>query len=275
MGYDSCSMNKPFDQLPDVASQFDPRGIALHSVGIRQLRLPVRLLTPAGTEQTVVAVADLGVDIEADQRGTHMSRLVETLYEWASEPREPQAVRLLLQLTQERLNSRRAHLLLRFPYFIPLNAPITGVSGLLDVEVEWDCALNNGASCSTSLFIFPAMTLCPCSKEISDYGAHNQRAIVRLWIQTRDRHPRLPEEYLPLVQESSSALVYPVLKRPDEKYITERTYDTPRFVEDVAREMVLRLQNRSELRWFRVECESIESIHNHNAFAVYESPRPK
>lgn len=268
-------MKKVSHSLPDVASQPDLRGIALHTVGIRHLRLPLRLMTPAGTEQAVVAVADLGVDIEADQRGTHMSRLVETLYEWSSAPHAPQEVRALLQLTQERLNSRRAHLILRFPYFIPLSAPVTGTRGLLDIEVEWDCALVNGASCSTSLFVFPSMTLCPCSKEISDYGAHNQRAFVRLWVQTRDQHPRLPDDYLTLVQESSSALVYPVLKRPDEKYITERTYETPRFVEDVAREMVLRLQNRQELRWFRVECESIESIHNHNAFAVYESPRPK
>lgn len=267
-------MKKHVD-LPDVASERDTRGVALHAVGIRGLRLPLRLIGGAGAEQTVIAVADLSVDIDAEQRGTHMSRLVSTLYEWASAPQSPGSVQTLLQLTQERLQSRRAHLKLQFPYFITLQAPVTGTPGLLDVEVEWDCTLNNGASSAVSFFAFPAMTLCPCSKEISDYGAHNQRAIVRLWLRTKDRQPRLPEPYLPLVQESVSALVYPVLKRPDEKYVTERSYDTPRFVEDVARELTLRLQSREELCWFRVECESIESIHNHNAFAVYESPRGK
>lgn len=267
-------MKKHVD-LPDVASERDRRGVALHAVGIRGLRLPIRLIGEAQTEQTVIAVADLSVDIDAEQRGTHMSRLVSTLYEWASTPQSPESVRALLQLTQERLRSRRAHLKLRFPYFLTVYAPATQASGLLDVDVEWDCTLNNGASMAESHFAFPAMTLCPCSKEISDYGAHNQRAIVRLWLRTKDRLPRLPEAYLPLVQESASALVYPVLKRPDEKYITERSYETPRFVEDVARELTLRLQSREELCWFRVECESIESIHNHNAFAVYESPRGK
>lgn len=268
-------MKKGVSHLPDVASERDSRGVILHAVGIRGLRLPLKLLGGDGAEQTVVAVADLSVDVDEEQRGTHMSRLVSTLYEWASEPRTPDAVRTLLQRTQEHLQSRRAHVKLQFPYFVKVYAPATQTPGLLDIEVSWDCALNNGASCAESHFAFPAMTLCPCSKEISDYGAHNQRAIVRLWFRTKDRHPRLPEAYLPIVQESVSALVYPVLKRPDEKFITERSYETPRFVEDVVRELVLQLQAREELCWFRVECESIESIHNHNAFAMYESAHTK
>ncbi len=268
-------MRSAFEQLPDVAMETDARGVALQAVGIRELRLPLRLVTPTGAEQAVVAHAELSVDIEASRRGTHMSRLMETLYEWASQPRSPASVRELLQLTQERLGSRRAHLRLRFPYFVSLPAPITGVQGLLDIEVEWDAQLNNGASCSTTFFEVPVLTLCPCSKAISDFGAHNQRALVRLWLQTKDRMPLLPDGYLPLIEQSVSALVYPVLKRPDEKFVTERSYATPRFVEDVVRELVIRLQGREELRWFRVECESIESIHNHNAFALYEEPRPK
>lgn len=261
--------------LPDVASEQDPRGVALHAVGIRGLRLPVRLNTPHGETQQVIAVADLSVDIEADQRGAHMSRLVESLYEWASAPRTPAEVKQLLRETRDRLNSRAARLRMQFPYFLQVPAPVTQTPGLLDVEVEWECQLNNGASYAVSHFVFPAMTLCPCSKAISEYGAHNQRALVRLWLQTKDKLPRLPDDYLPLVQESASSLVYPVLKRPDEKFVTEYSYENPRFVEDVARELTLRLTEREELSWFRVECESIESIHNHNAFAMYESPRRK
>ncbi len=261
--------------LPDVAAETDPRGVALHAVGIRGLRLPIPLRTPSDTVQQVIALADLSVDIEAEQRGAHMSRLVEALYEWASEPRTPADVKTLLANTRDRLNSRSAQLQMRFPYFLQLPAPVTQTPGWLDVEVEWECRLNNGASYATSAFVFPAMTLCPCSKAISEYGAHNQRALARIWLQTKDKLPRLPDEYLPLVQESASSLVYPVLKRPDEKFVTEYSYENPRFVEDVARELALRMGAREELSWFRVECESIESIHNHNAFAMYESPKRK
>jgi len=261
--------------LPDVAAEPDARGVALHAVGIRGLRLPILLHTPLKTVQQVIAVADLSVDIDAEQRGAHMSRLVETLYEWASEPHTPAEVKPLLHATRDRLNSRAAHLQMQFPYFLQMPAPVTGTLGWLDVEVEWRCHLNNGASYASSAFVFPAMTLCPCSKAISEYGAHNQRALVRLWLQTKDRLPRLPDEYLPLVEASVSSLVYPVLKRPDEKFVTESSYENPRFVEDVARELALRLTEREELCWFRVECESIESIHNHNAFAMYESSKRK
>ncbi|MFN7017974.1 MAG: GTP cyclohydrolase FolE2 [Fimbriimonadales bacterium] len=261
--------------LPDVASERDPRGVALHAVGVRGLRLPVQLRTLADTVQQVIALADLSVDIDAEQRGTHMSRLVETLYEWASIPHTPAEVRELLQTARDRLGSRATQLRLSFPYFLALTAPVTEIPGWLDVEVEWECWLNNGATFAISHFVFPAMTLCPCSKEISAYGAHNQRALVRIWIQTKDGVPRLPDLYLTLVQESTSSLVYPVLKRPDEKFVTESSYDNPRFVEDVVRDLALRLGASEELKWYRVECESIESIHNHNAFAMYESPRRK
>lgn len=261
--------------LPDVASEQDSRGVALHAVGIRGLRLPVLVRTLANAVQQVIAVADLSVDIDAEQRGAHMSRLVATLYEWASVPRTPAEVKNLLEETRDRLGSRAAQMRMQFPYFLEVPAPVTQTLGWLDVEVEWGCRLNNGASFAISHFVFPAMTLCPCSKAISEYGAHNQRALVRIWLHTKDKLPRLPDEYLPLVQESASSLVYPVLKRPDEKFVTEYSYENPRFVEDVARELALRLSEREELSGFRVECESIESIHNHNAFAMYESPRRK
>jgi GTP cyclohydrolase I len=261
--------------LPDVAAEPDSRGVELHAVGIRGLRLPVLLHTPLKTVQQVIAVTDLSVDIDAEQRGAHMSRLVEALYEWASKPRTPEDVKTLLRRARDRMSSRSAQLKMQFPYFLQLAAPITRTPGWLDVEVEWNCWLTNGASYAISVFEFPTMTLCPCSKAISEYGAHNQRALVRIWLQTKDNLSRLPDEYLPLVQESASSLVYPVLKRPDEKFVTESSYENPRFVEDVARELALRLTEREELSWFRVECESIESIHNHNAFAMYESPKRK
>jgi GTP cyclohydrolase I len=173
--------------LPDVAAEPDSRGVELHAVGIRGLRLPVLLHTPLKTVQQVIAVTDLSVDIDAEQRGAHMSRLVEALYEWASKPRTPEDVKTLLRRARDRMSSRSAHLQMQFPYFLQLPAPITKTAGWLDVEVEWNCWLSNGASCAISAFVFPAMTLCPCSKAISEYGAHNQRALVRLWLQTKDR----------------------------------------------------------------------------------------
>lgn len=256
--------------LPDVAMEIDQRGIALPSVGIRGFRLPMQMKNESGAIQPVVVEAEVGVSITAEQRGAHMSRLVETLYEWASAPRNPQETPELLSQIVDRLQSDQANLRLKFLYFLSQPAPVTGVPGWLEIEVDWQCRYEKGRFESSTRFLFPGMTLCPCSKAISEYGAHNQRAHVRLWLQPDDRLPQLPEAYLPMVNESCSMGIYPVLKRQDEKYVTERAYENPRFVEDVARELTLRLRESNRLQWFRVECESIESIHNHNAFAAYE-----
>jgi GTP cyclohydrolase I len=263
------------DRLPDVAMEADSRGIYLPSVGVRGFRLPVQIMNDDGQTQTVLVEAEVAVSVEAEQRGAHMSRLVETLYDWAAQPRSRREVDTLLKTLSERLNSNRASTALHFDYFVPQYAPITGAFGLLDVKVRWDAKLQDGVVRTKTSLEFPAMTLCPCSKAISKYGAHNQRAYIRFQLQSNDRMPLLPEPFLQIVNETASMGVYPVMKRPDEKHVTERAYETPRFVEDVAREIALRLREMQEVVWFRVECESIESIHNHNAFAAYEEKKAK
>lgn len=263
------------DRLPDVAMDTDTRGICLPSVGIRGFRFPVQITNDDHQTQTVIVEAEADVSVEMEQRGAHMSRLIETLYDWSMQPRARHEVEDLLRMLSERLDSNRSHVKLHFDYFLPQPAPVTDAFGLLDVKVAWDASLQDGVVRSTTYLELPAMTLCPCSKAISEYGAHNQRAYVRFWLQSRDHQPLLPESFLQVVNETSSMGVYPVLKRPDEKYVTERAYETPRFVEDVTREIALRLRELQEVVWFRIECESVESIHNHNAFAAYEEGKKK
>lgn len=253
----------------------DTRGITLPSVGVRGFRFPVQIMNDNGQIQTVLVEAEAAVSVEAEQRGAHMSRLIETLYDWASQPRSRHEIDVLLTTLSDRLNSNHAGIKLHFDYFVPQHAPVTGAFGLLDVQVTWEASLQDGVIRTTTYLELPAMTLCPCSKAISEYGAHNQRAYIRFWLQSNDRMLLLPEPFLQIVNETSSMGVYPVLKRPDEKYVTERAFETPRFVEDVTREIALRLREMQEVVWFRVECESIESIHHHNAFAAYEEKKKK
>lgn len=259
--------------LPDVAMDEDARGIALQAVGIRGLRFPARLLNNTGNEQSVVMTADLSIGLSADRRGAHMSRLVEDLYDWGSMPRRPADALGLLQTAADRQECDEAQAILRFDWFLAQPAPVTGAFGVLDIEVEWHGQLTVDGAAYTTVMTFPAMTLCPCSKAISDFGAHNQRAYLRLELESRSGEPLLPDDYLPLVNAASSMPVFPVLKRPDERAVTEGSYENPRFVEDVVRELALALRERPELAYFKIDCESVESIHNHNAFATYEESR--
>lgn len=266
-------VNMVSTELPDVASEYDPRGVRLPAVGIRGLRLPLQILKGKQEVQTVTAEVEIGIAIEAQQRGAHMSRVVEELYRWAASARSPRDVRSLLKAMADRNGTAYVSARIRFDYFLPQSAPVTALFGLLDIPVVWELLWQEGRLHSRTQFTFPMLTLCPCSKAVSEYGAHNQRSYLRLWLEAEEGLPLLPDPYLPMVNEVASVPVYPLLKRVDEKYITERAYENPRFVEDVVRETVLLLQHRKELTWFRIECESIESIHNHNVFACYEKPR--
>jgi len=254
--------------LTDTQNQPDPRGIPIDRVGVRGLRYPVCLRDRDRGLQHTIATVSLSVDLPHHYKGTHMSRFLEVLQSHGSEL----DVRTMRQLPGEllhRLDARRAHVVFNFPYFLEKQAPVTGARGLMDYQVTFELDTTARESDFVICVRVPVATLCPCSKAISERGAHNQRGLVAfsvrflesLWI----------EDLIRLVEDSASCELYSVLKRPDEKAVTERAYDNPVFVEDLVRNIALRARAHPNIRWFRVEAENFESIHNHNAFAIIES----
>lgn len=245
---------------PDFALDID-------RVGIRGLRLPLMVRDRAGGSQSTVASADLGVDLPSALKGTHMSRLVEALDNW-NEGLDLQSVRRLLENVRERLGASRAWVRFSFPYFVRKNAPARGDAAPL----AYDCAVTSELDGQSQTFILdlavPVMTVCPCSKAISNEGAHSQRALVR--IHARTGGFVWLEEIIDLAEAAGSSAVYTLLKREDEKFVTEQAFAHPAFVEDVARACACALERHSRICGFTVEVESMESIHNHNAFARIE-----
>lgn len=251
--------------MKDVQSEQDLRNVPLKYVGIDDLRWPLQLRDKKRGVQNTVAKVRLAVDLPKDLRGTHMSRFVECLQEM--EYLELGQEEKVLDLLKEHLQAERAMMRLEFPYFIQKSAPVSGKVAPMDMDCVFTAEKGETFSLKVRADI-PVQTLCPCSKEISDRGAHNQRAIARIEI-LADEMVWL-EELAEYADKAASSPVYSLLKRPDEKYVTEHAYDNPRFVEDVVRELALLLDNDKRIRAYRVKVRSIESIHNHNAFAVVE-----
>ena len=249
--------------IPDVQSERDSRKIAIDKVGVRGIRFPLTLATREGGEQSTVSMVNMYVSLPHHQKGTHMSRFLEVLNEVAH-PLTPQNTPIVAEKIREKLDADHAHLELEFPYFIEKEAPVTKAKGLMDYEVTMTVESNNFSDFILTVKA-PATSLCPCSKEISEYGAHNQRceieASVRfngtLWIEDLVEH----------LEASASASVYAALKRPDEKFVTEQAYDNPKFVEDTVRDLAIRLEDDSRIVWYSINSENFESIHNHNAYA--------
>lgn len=253
--------------MEDVQSHAPTVPLNIDRVGVRELRLPLLVRDRARGSQQTVASVDLGVDLPSAFKGTHMSRFVEALEEW-NEEISYQSVRRLLENIKERLGARRAWARFSFPYFIRKVAPASGSPG----TVAYSCRLTgeldeNGQSFLLDLDV-PVMTVCPCSKAISREGAHSQRAIVRMRV--RMTGFSWLEEFIEMAEESGSSAVYTLLKREDEKFVTEHAFAAPAFVEDVVRNVAQRLSRHTHVDWFSVEVESMESIHNHNAFARIE-----
>ena len=253
--------------MEDVQSHSPAVALGIDRVGVRGLERPLMVRDRAKGRQQTVARVDLGVDLPSAFKGTHMSRFVEALEEW-NEEISYQSVRHLLESIKERLGAERAFVHLTFPYFIQREAPASGSPSLLN----YACALTgelreNGQSFVLALEV-PVMTVCPCSKAISDEGAHSQRALVRMNIRMKEF--AWLEEFIEIAELSASSAVYPLLKRPDEKFVTEHAFANPVFVEDVVRNVAQRLMEHAHVEWFSVEVESMESIHNHNAFARIE-----
>ena len=218
-----------------------------------------------GKQQTVGTI-NMYVNLPRYYKGTHMSRFVEILNEH-SRRISLQNFSEILEEMKIRLNAISAHMEITFPYFIKKSAPVTGSEGLMEYKCTFKGSLNKGSDLITIIHV-PISTLCPCSKEISEYGAHNQRGEVRL--QVRFKKFIWIEDLIKLVEKSASCDVFSVLKREDEKYVTEQAYKNPMFVEDIVRDIAERLNKDPNITWFAVESENFESIHNHNAYAFIE-----
>jgi len=257
--------------LPDVANQEDPRQIPIPRVGVRGVQLPIQIAGGDGNAFHTVASVDFAVSLQPDKKGTHMSRLMQILDEATQKPLALQDLQRMLDRARDALDADQAEVTVRFKYFVRKQAPITGATGWLDVDAEWTVMLENGTCTRLVRVNVPVKSLCPCSKQIALYGAHNQRAYIRAEIELLPSTRYVDMEHLcRLLEEQGSSPLYPVLKRPDEKHVTESAYDNAKFVEDMLRDSVLALRQLPGIRRFRIECESVESIHNHNAFAATE-----
>ncbi|MGQ9811969.1 MAG: GTP cyclohydrolase FolE2 [Dissulfurimicrobium sp.] len=256
--------------LADVQAMPDDRNIPLQRVGIKNIRYPITVLDKANGVQHTVASINMYVDLPHQFKGTHMSRFVEILNKYRCEI-NIRTFKDILSEMKERLEAREAHLEVDFPYFIEKPAPVTQTRGLM----EYGCGLHGAMTDRLDMILavrVPVTTVCPCSKEISDYGAHNQRGEVRVWV--RFNRFLWLEDIISVVERSASSDIYSVLKRLDEKFVTERAFDRPMFVEDVVRCAYEGIKALPGVTWLSVEAENFESIHNHSAYAGTTSGAP-
>lgn len=254
-------------QLTDTQSEPDFRRIPIDRVGVKALRFPMQIRDKAHEVQHTVATAALTVDLPHHFKGTHMSRFVEVLNEFGPELHVDKIGSLLHALTR-RLHSESAHVDFEFPFFLEKKAPVSGAVGMMDYQARFAATLEAGVVDFVVTVIVPVTTLCPCSKAISVHGAHNQRGHVTYSI--RSHPPLWLEDMIRLVEDSASSELYSLLKRPDEKVVTERAYENPVFVEDLVRNVAARSDAHPQIEWYRVEAENFESIHNHSACALVE-----
>ena len=254
-------------EIEDVQGSADTRRIAINKVGIKDIRHPVRVKDRSQGEQHTIANFSMYVFLPHNFKGTHMSRFVEILN---SHEREisVESFKDMLSEMVERLESERGHIDMSFPYFINKKAPVSGVESLLDYQVSLIGEVRDGKPVMYTKVIVPTTSLCPCSKSISDRGAHNQRSHVTLTVRTCNFI--WLEDLIEIVEKQASCELYGLLKRPDEKYVTERAYDNPKFVEDMVRDVAAVLNKDDRICAYTVEAENFESIHNHSAYALIE-----
>ena len=261
-------MNHPHGLvIPDVQSSADHRQLAINRVGIKAVRHPVRIADKSGGVQQTVAVFNMYVHLPHNFKGTHMSRFVEILN---SHERDisVESFETILREMVERLEAESGRIEMSFPYFVNKAAPVSGVQSLLDYQGRWIAETRAGTTTVWSEVGVPVKSLCPCSKEIADYGAHNQRSLVT--IRLEQLQPVAWHEQVRFAEDAASSEIWPLLKRPDEKWITERAYENPKFVEDLVRDVALRLNADARVGRYSVDVENFESIHNHSAYARIE-----
>jgi GTP cyclohydrolase I len=257
--------------VEDVQGRADHRRIPINRVGIKDIRHPVKVKDRSNGEQHTIATFNMFVNLPHDFKGTHMSRFVEILHH--GREISVDSFRSMLAEVRERLDADAGHIEMSFPFFVMKRAPVSGVESLMDYQ-----ATLSGEICSSETrmwikVVVPVTSLCPCSKKISEYGAHNQRSHVTIKAKLRD-HLWI-EELIDIAESEASCELYGILKRPDEKYVTERAYDNPKFVEDMVRDVAVRLNNEPRISAYVVESENFESIHNHSAYALIEHDKDK
>ena len=256
--------------IPDVQNSEDTRKLAIDQVGIKAIRHPVTVAERSGGVQHTVAVFNMYVGLPHQFKGTHMSRFVEILNAHEREI-SVDTFKLMLGEMVERLEAQSGHIEMQFPYFVNKSAPVSNVKSLMDYEVTFIGEINKGEKCFKMKVLVPVTSLCPCSKGISDYGAHNQRSHVT--IAARTKGFVWIEELVEYAEKHASSELYGLLKRPDEKFVTERAYDNPKFVEDMVRDIAADLNRDKRIEWYKVESENFESIHNHSAYAMIEKDK--
>jgi GTP cyclohydrolase I len=249
--------------IEDVQSRPDSRRLPINRVGIKDIRHPVRVKDRSAGEQHTVATFAMYVQLPHNFKGTHMSRFVEILHH-EREISVESFGSMLAEMTQ-RLDATAGHIEMSFSFFVMKKAPVTGVESLMDYQASLIGELRDGKTQMWVRVVVPVTSLCPCSKKISDYGAHNQRS--HITIRARLREHLWIEELIDIAEQEASCELYGILKRPDEKYVTERAYDNPKFVEDIIRDVAGRLNKEERIAAYVVETENFESIHNHSAYA--------
>ena len=256
--------------IDDVQGRPDTRRIPINKVGIKDIYHPVRVLDRSGGEQHTIASFNMYVNLPHNFKGTHMSRFVEVLNHYEKEISVESFRQMLAEMT-ERLEADAGHIEMSFPYFVMKKAPVSGVESLMNYEASLIGELHHGKPELWLKVVVAATSLCPCSKRISNYGAHNQRS--HITIKARVEGHMWLEELIDIAESEASCEVYGILKRPDEKYVTERAYDNPKFVEDIVRDVAVRLNREDRVRAYVVEAENFESIHNHSAYALIEKDK--
>ena len=258
--------------MPDVQNTPDTRELAIDKVGIKSIRHPVKVADKASGVQHTIAMFNMYVYLPHNFKGTHMSRFVEILNGYEREISVESFEHMLRQIVI-RLEAESGHVEMAFPYFVNKAAPISGVQSLMDYDVTFIGEVVKGEYRQTMKVVVPVTSLCPCSKKISDYGAHNQRSHVT--VTARTNQFVWIEDVIRIVEDQASCELFGLLKRPDEKYVTERAYDHPKFVEDMVRDIAAKLNDDARIDSYIVESENFESIHNHSAYALIERDKTK
>jgi GTP cyclohydrolase IB len=250
--------------LEDVQNHIDDRNVAIEQVGVSGLRYPITVLDKRQEHQNTVATLNLSVGLPHESKGTHMSRFVEVIERHRGEL-TVNTIQSVLEDLRTTLDTESARIEVAFDYFLERSAPASGATALMDYHCEFTGQLNNEKLDFILTVHVPVTSLCPCSKAISDYGAHNQRGTIR--IDCRSSDIVWIEELIEVAESSASSPVYPLIKRDDERFVTMQAYDNPVFVEDMVRNVAVKLREDKRVQWFKVRAENYESIHNHNAFA--------
>jgi GTP cyclohydrolase I len=255
--------------IEDVQSRADTREIPINRVGVKDVYHPIRVKDRSNGEQHTIANFNMYVNLPHDFKGTHMSRFIEILHH--EREISVDSFRTLLEEMTERLSADSGHIEMSFPYFVMKKAPVTGVESLMDYRASLIGERHGGRNDLWLKVVVGVTSLCPCSKKISDYGAHNQRS--HITITARIREHMWIEELIDIAEDEASCELYGILKRPDEKHVTEHAYDNPKFVEDMVRDIAVRLNKEKRVLAYVVESENFESIHNHSAYALIEKDK--